>query len=228
MTPDTPAQVLLGLVGYCAFVRSYPLGPELLERVQAAHWPQDMLVREMNWGPIAIVQDFQANRPNLRRVVLVAATDRGHPPHTVHCHRWCGGTLDPLVMQERVFEAVTGVISVDNLLVIGEHFGIWPPEVLTVEVQLADANIGVFVMAELASGRSATDAAAIGKQPLAPALQPVVERIAQRVRHAVLHGADGLPDLSPLHATDLTPVMAFCHNQDIGDGPRGIRHGGST
>lgn len=217
--------MLLGVVGYCPFVRSYPLGPELLERVQAPPWPADtVLLRELNWGPIAIVQDFQAKPPlDLSRAVLVAATDRGQAPNTVSCRRWVGGRLDPLAVQQRVFEAVTGIVSLDNLLVIGEHFGIWPDEVLTVEVQLVESNVGAFVMAELDSGRLPADAV-VGEQPLRPEFEPVVQRMAELARRAVTEGPAGLPALRPLSAGELLPPPTFCHNRDARDAPGLTRH----
>jgi len=207
-------QVLLGVVGFCPFVRSYPLGPELLERVQAPPWPADrVLLRELNWGPIAIVQDFQAQPRNFARAVLIAATDRGHPPNTVSCRRWVAGALDPRVVQQRVFEAVTGIVSLDNLLVIGQHFGIWPDDVLTVEVQLADSNVGAFILAELESGCLRADAV-IGEQPLRDEFVPVVRRLAELARRAVMLGPDGMADLHPLRAGELLPPPEFCPSQD--------------
>ena len=131
------AKVGIGLVGYYQFVRGYPIGPTLLERIRAADWSDiDFEIKEMNWGPIAIVQEFQAEKVDYDRFVLITAVDRGLPQGTVTCRRWAGGEIDLLAVQDRVFEAVTGIISIDNLLVIGEHFGIWPKEVITVEAQL--------------------------------------------------------------------------------------------
>jgi len=219
-----PVQLLLGLVGFCPFVRSYPLGPELMERLVASPWPADeVLVRELSFGPIAIAQQFQAERLPLVRAVLVAATDRGLPDRTVSCRRWLGGALDAQAVQQRMFEAVTGVVSLDNLLVIGAHFGIWPPELLTVEVQLADANVGAFVMSELDAGHL-DRTAVVGEQPLSAELVPMVKRIAELARSAVLDGAEALPELQPLYATDLAPPPPFCHTRDAGPGLAKTRH----
>ena len=118
-------RTIVGIVGYYGFVRGYPLGPELMERLHALAWPDDVDIREMNWGPVAIVQDFQAQAEKPQRVVLVGALDRGLADGTVSCRRWTGGALDLDAVQRRMFEAVTGVISLDNLLVIGAQFGIW-------------------------------------------------------------------------------------------------------
>ena len=64
-------RTVIGIVGYYGFVRAYPLGPELMERLQAQAWPQETEIREMNWGPVAIVQDFQAEATKPGCVVLV-------------------------------------------------------------------------------------------------------------------------------------------------------------
>ena len=132
--------VLIGTVGYYQFVRAYPLGPEFMKRLKAKTWPMNVVIKEMNWGPIAIVQDLQADPVNYDRVVLVSAVERGGQPGYVSCRRWFHQTeaLDPAAVQQRVYEGVTGIISVDNLLVIGEYFKVWPDEVITIEVELPE------------------------------------------------------------------------------------------
>ena len=87
----TVTGTVIGIVGYYGFVRGYPLGPELMERLQAMPWPDGLEIREMNWGPVAIVQDFQAQQRKPARVVLVGALDRGLAQGTVSCRRWAGG-----------------------------------------------------------------------------------------------------------------------------------------
>ena len=52
------AKIGIGLVGYYQFVRGYPIGPTLKEFIDAADWSDDVEIKEMNWGPIAIVQEF--------------------------------------------------------------------------------------------------------------------------------------------------------------------------
>ena len=212
------AQVVLGLVGYFQFVRGYPIGPELKERLEAVNWPDnEVTIKEMNWGPIAIVQDFQANPEPLDRMVLVSAIDRGLKPGTVSCRRWTGGKLDVMAVQDRVFEAVTGVISLDNLLVIGEHFGIWPEELITIELQLDDHAFGNMVMDELAIHHDAGEMSIVGQNPLAPEMKKIVERVFEYTRQAVLHGVDGLPEVLPLSSDELNPLADVCHNQFMKD-----------
>lgn len=210
--------VVLGLVGYYQFIRGYPLGPELMERLEAMAWPKiEVELKELNWGPVAIVQDFQANPIKYDRIVLIAAVVRGARKGTVTCRKWLGGELEVLAVQDRIFEAVTGIISVDNLLVIGEHFGIWPKEVILIEVELPDDSVGNLVLKELAIDHDAGEVTCVGQHPIAPNEQKIVETIAALANIAVAQGIEGLPDIIPLTVNDLTPLADICHNQLIDD-----------
>jgi hydrogenase maturation protease len=127
-------RVLVGTVGYHN-LSDFSLGPKLLPRLQAGDWPSGVEVEELHWGPIMVVQHFQALPQPYERVVLVAARPSGRAVGTVTLRQWRGGLPAAQEIQERVSEAVTGIISLDNLLVVGEHFGIWPAEVLIVDVE---------------------------------------------------------------------------------------------
>jgi len=213
------ARVVIGLVGYYQFIRGYPIGPDLKERLDAVSWPEEHTVtfKEMNWGPIAIVQDFQASNETLDRIVLVSAVDRGLASGAVSCRRWVGGEQDVLAVQDRVFEAVTGVISLDNLLVIGEHFGIWPEELITIELQLDNGAFGDLVMAEMEVNQDAAEMSIVGENPLAPEMERNVQRVFELTRQAALHGVAGLADVATLSPDELTPLADVCHNQFMED-----------
>ena len=216
-------RIVIGLVGYCQFVRGYVLGPELMARLRAGPWPDHVEIREMNWGPIAIVQDLQASGDTFDRVVLVGAGDRGLAPGTVTCRRWTGRVQDTLAVQRRVFEAVTGVISVDNLLVIGAHFGVWPDQLFSVEVQLPESSLGDLVLAEIEAGQQAGCEAAksrvIGEQALTPGHLEWVERIVEAARRAALEGAAAAEETLSLDSDKLTPVATVCQYDFTHEGP---------
>ena len=213
-------RTIIGIVGYYGFVRGYPLGPELMERLQASPWPEGVEIREMNWGPIAIVQDFQAQPLKPERVVLVGALDRGLPDGSVCSRRWGGGAIDLAAVQRRMFEAVTGVISIDNLLVIGAHFGVWPSETFTVELQWPESGLGDLVLGEIevdhASGQVA--GRVVGEGPISPANDRIVQRIVDAVR-ALAAGvkAPEVPEVPVLTVADLTPVAAVLHHRFLDD-----------
>ena len=53
-----------------------------------------------------------------------------------------GGLPDEEMIQACIGDAVTGVISAENLLIIGEHFKIWPNEVYLVDVEPGPEEAG--------------------------------------------------------------------------------------
>ena len=208
------ARTIVGIVGYYGFVRGYPLGPELMEQLRAELRSGEVEIREMNWGPVAIVQDFQAEAgPAPERIVLVGALDRGLERGTVSCRRWAGGALDPGAVQQRMFEAVTGVISLDNLLVIGAQFGIWPAQTYTVELQWPDSGLGDLVLGEIEIERESGHV--IGERPLSPDNDRIVKAIVESVRALVM---DASPRALPALTVDqLTPVAPVAHHRFVDD-----------
>ena len=134
-------RVLVGTVGYHN-LRDFSLGPKLLPQLQAIVWPPGVEVEELNWGPIAIVQNFQSLPQPYERVVILTARRSGRPVATVTLRRWQGGLPSTEEIQDRVAEAVTGVISLDNLLIVGEYFSIWPDEVLIIDVEPGPEEAG--------------------------------------------------------------------------------------
>ena len=139
---DRVMKTMVAGVGYHN-MRDLSLGPELTTRLKAMSWPDEVSVDpDFSFGPIAIVQRFQADPTLCERLVLFAAISRGRPPGTITTYRWSGDLPPAAEIQARIGEAVTGVVSLDNLLIIGEQFGIWPDELFVVEVEPADENWG--------------------------------------------------------------------------------------
>jgi hypothetical protein len=213
LKPISMVHTLVGIVGYYGFVRGYPLGPDLMERLRALRWRDGVEVREMNWGPVAIVQDLQALDQLPTRVVLVGARDRGWPPGTVRSRHWQGGALEPAAVQRRMFEAVTGVISLDNLLVIGTQFRVWPAQTYTVELQWPESGLGDLVLDEMQieHGRGQV----VGEQPLSPDNQRIVQQLVAAVTSLVLDEAPA--DVHPLTVQQLTPVATVSHHRFLDD-----------
>ncbi len=206
------AKIGIGLVGYYQFVRGYPIGPTLKELIEKANWSDNIEIKEMNWGPIAIVQEFQAEKIKYDRFLLITAIDRGMPLGSVTCRRWVGGAIDVLSIQERIFEAVTGVISMDNLLVIGEHFGIWPKEVVTIEAQLADTAMGDLVMSEMAIDKQNGKISVIGSNPLSSEMELLVNKLFAQVEMLVTNSIKAT-NLKHLGVKQLNTLTDVCHNR---------------
>lgn len=205
--------VLIGIVGYCAFVERYPLGPALMRGLRAVAWPgsAEVEITELNWGPVAIVQDLQARAVLPQRVVLIGAPDRGLAPGTVTCRRWVGAGMEPALVQQRMFEAVTGVIGLDNLLVIGAHFRVWPQATYTVELQWPATGLGDLVLDEAGAGPGTI----VGERPLSPGDRQRVGQLVAMARALAID--DPPPAMQALSREQLTAVAPVLHHRFLDD-----------
>ncbi len=200
---------LIGIVGYTPVLDCYPLGPRLMSKLERSFDDRsDIAIENMTWGPIHIVQRFQD--PDVsppKRLILIGNAATSRKPGNVDAYRWAGGSLPNLVVQERVYEAVTGIVDIENTLVIGDHFGIWPKDCFSVEVDMQTDAFGRMVIAD--SEGWADDPALHHHLGFSPA--GMIDRIVDRVVALVKNdGAD--ITLQPKSATDLAPISAFTHN----------------
>lgn len=199
---------MVGIVGYSAVVESYPLGPKLLEELENIFGDNpNVILENFTWSPVHIVQRLQGGemtRPD--RIVLVGLAAGSSKPGTVAVHRWVGGTQPEAKVQERIYEAVTGIVDLENTLMIGSYFNVWPDECLTVEADLAPDTFGRLVMAENKDKDSEDELSRdLGYSPFAVRAQMV-----EAVRMLVLEGvqATGVK-IAEKNADMLLPVRSF-------------------
>ena len=163
-------RVFIGGVGYTN-LRDLSVGPMVVPELQQLDWPAGIEIDDLGpGGPIAAVHRFR-EAPPYDRVVLFGAVGRGRQPGQIYCYRWDGSLPDHEEIQMRVSEAVTGVISLDNLLIVGGYFGIWPLNVVVVEVEPRDEDWGPAF-----------------SEPVRAALTPLIKT----VQRAALDPLDGL------------------------------------
>jgi len=98
-------------------------------------------VEDVSYHPVGLSQNLE-DRPPYDRVVLVGSISRGHEPGTVSAYRWDGQLPDPDEIQQCVSEAVTGVISLENTLIVCAALGGLPDDVRLVEVEPEDQGWG--------------------------------------------------------------------------------------
>jgi hydrogenase maturation protease len=132
-------RVLVGGVGY-RFLRDGAVGPYMADEL-AAGASDGVEVEDLGYGPVGFLQNLQA-RPPYDRIVLVGTVARGREPGTVTVYRWDHALPPVKEIQERVSEGVTGVISLDNLLIVTEAFKAFPEDVRVVEIEPADEGWG--------------------------------------------------------------------------------------
>ncbi|WP_387964009.1 hypothetical protein [Geojedonia litorea] len=128
-------RTLIGTVGY-HMLRNHSVAPILLPEIQSVNWPDSVEIEEMNWGPIAIVQYFQTLKISFDRVIFLVAIERPNREiGDITIFQWNGGLPTSTQIQACIGDAATGVISVENLLIIGEFFKIWPKDVYLIDVE---------------------------------------------------------------------------------------------
>ncbi|MHB1417594.1 MAG: hydrogenase maturation protease [Chloroflexota bacterium] len=134
-------RVMIAGVGYTN-LRDLSVGPYLVPELAEMEWPPAVEVDDWSYRPIAVMDRLRQWPGYYRRVVFISAAERGREPGRVYCRRWIGELPDAEEIQARVGEAVTGVISLDNLLIIAEYFKCLPPETFVVEVEPIETDWG--------------------------------------------------------------------------------------
>ena len=136
-------RILIGGVGH-PFLRDISVGPVLVPRLKEIDWPGGVEVEvvDLHFGPIHVVQWLEEKPGYFSRVVFLSAVNRDREPGAVYAYMWNGALPDPEEIHQRVCEAVTGIIGIDNLLIIGSHFEVWPEEVVVVEVEPCEEEFG--------------------------------------------------------------------------------------
>lgn len=141
VTASDDPHVLIAGVGY-PFLRDLSVGPVLVTELRELDWPAGIEVDDWSFNPIAIVQRMEARTTAYDRIVIVSGVERGREPGHVYRYRWHGDLPAAEEIQERIGEAVMGVISLDNLLVVCQHFQVLPADVIVVEVEPEDTGWG--------------------------------------------------------------------------------------
>ena len=130
-------RTLIGGIGY-RDLRDHSIGVMVSDRLEARTWPPHIVVEDISYNPIAVVQRFQDEPQTncFERAILIGATARtSRLPGTITAYRWDGTLPADDIVQAAVAEAVTGVIALDNTLIIGRYFGGLPIETVVVDVE---------------------------------------------------------------------------------------------
>jgi hydrogenase maturation protease len=131
--------VLVGGIGY-RNLRDGSVGLHVAESL-ADRAGDGVEVEDVSYHPVGLSQNLQ-DRPPYSRVVFVAGVARGRSPGTITSYRWDCELPDEEEIQARVSEAVTGVISLDNTLIVCGALGGLPDDVRVVEVEPASESWG--------------------------------------------------------------------------------------
>lgn len=130
-------RVLVGGVGY-RNLRDHSFGVVLVEALATRTWPPGVSIEDVSYNPIAFVQRLDDDPPDARfgLAIIAGAQQRaGRRPGTLDVYRWDNVLPDAGAIHEAITEAVTGIISLDNTLVIARHFDALPATVVVIELE---------------------------------------------------------------------------------------------
>lgn len=133
-------RILVAGVGY-RNLRDLSVGPALAERLAGGAWPDGVHVEDLSFGAIHVLH-WLRDRPSYDAAIFVAGAARGRQPGSVHRSTWTAVEVSAEAVQERVAEAVTGIISLDTLLIVLGYFEALPPRVTVIEIEPRDTEWG--------------------------------------------------------------------------------------
>ncbi|MBA3438999.1 MAG: hydrogenase maturation protease [Pyrinomonadaceae bacterium] len=126
--------VLVSGIGY-SNMSDMSFGRVLLGELEQEQWSENVHVEDLNFGPIMIYQWLEEFPVKFDRAVFLTAANRGREPGTLEVYRWIDPQASVNEIQACIGEAVTGVISLENLLIVCRHFGVLPEDVTIVEIE---------------------------------------------------------------------------------------------
>ncbi len=163
--------LLIAGVGY-QFLGDLSFGPKLVERLQGMTWPEEVRVEDFGYGPLAILDWFEESPgKTFERAILAGAVERGREPGTLATYSWLPDTPDPDLVQGCVLEAGAGVISLENLLIVAQHFGALPADTSVVELEPVEKEWN-------------TELSALGEERLEQAVEWIKCEVHSGVRHS--------------------------------------------
>ncbi|GAC1479118.1 MAG: hypothetical protein NVS1B4_23430 [Gemmatimonadaceae bacterium] len=143
--PSLRARAVIGGVGY-RNLRDHSLGIVMSDELEALAQPPALLVEDLCYGPVAVAQWFlaEAREAPITRAVFITAIGRedGRPPGTICAYRWDHALPAEDEIQRCVVDAVTGVIFLDNTLVVCEWMGALPRDTIVIEVEPLEHAFG--------------------------------------------------------------------------------------
>lgn len=128
------SHILIAGVGY-TYLHDWSVGPKVAAQLMGRDFPPGVDIDDWSFGPLDAVYRLRDEQPPYDRVVFFGSIDRGRPVGTVTRHVWDKAELPgPDRIQDAIGEAISGVISIDNLVFVCAAFDALP-ECVMLEVE---------------------------------------------------------------------------------------------
>ena len=138
-------RAVIGGIGY-RNLRDHSVGIVMSDELEPLARPPELLVEDLCYGPVAVAQWFldEARVAPITRAVFITAVARedGRPPGTISAYRWDHALPSDDEIQRCVVDAVTGVILLDNTLIVAEWMKALPAECIVIEVEPLEHAFG--------------------------------------------------------------------------------------
>lgn len=118
----------------------FDLGRHAAERLCTEPLGSGVLVEELHYGAVAVVQRLQDLDP--QALVLIGAEARGRAPGTVQRRRIRPPALPQEQIQQAVRDAVTGYVTIDLLVEVAHGLGALPHRTVSIEFEPVLTEVG--------------------------------------------------------------------------------------
>ena len=175
-----PPRVIVGSVDYpdlCDHSAGLLVAEDLMTRDLGDH----VVVEDLSFNPVAVAQRLQDENgvDAFDCVIFISAIARGgwRGPGSITAYRWDGVLPDPEEVHRAVCDAVTGIIHVDNTLIVARQFKALPETVVVIEIEPLHHEFGHALSPAIDAAiepacqlvtRLANDPDAVSRLPLSP------------------------------------------------------------
>jgi hydrogenase maturation protease len=133
-------RALVGGIGL-PWLRDLDFGTQFVRRVEHLAWPDDVVVEDISYAAHRVLHLLQDLGP--RKVILVGAMPRDDEPGTVRRYQLDLTPPDDIEVQERLAEAVGGIIDLDHTLAVVRYWKALPEDTTVIEVEPGDRSFGL-------------------------------------------------------------------------------------
>lgn len=129
-------RALIGGVGY-PDLADISVSWRVVDALERQALPPGVVAEDISYNPVAVAQrlDDEPDDARFDLVVMVSAVRRGYSPGTVTAYRWDGVLPEPLEVHAAVTDAVTGIIHLDNTLIVTKQMQALPSRVAVIEIE---------------------------------------------------------------------------------------------
>lgn len=137
-------RIFIGGIGY-RNLSDYSFGTVVVDALVARGYSSSpVTVEDISYNPIATIQRLRDEHgaPFDLAIVVGAAQRPQRKPGTLSVYRWDRALPAPEAIQAAITATLSGVIALNNILVIAEHFRILPSSVVVVEIEPGSDEFG--------------------------------------------------------------------------------------